>query len=174
KLRNPCDDIAGVIAVAALSAVPRVPKQRLTSRAIVEADQIRLLRGVLQRNNKPFHLAALCRLGSGADLGPSQTGQGSLVSRHIRALPGGSEEFGTEGIGEACQFFIELLQFGFVGLAEFGSGVYKLVIGVLEQAQRFRIKLERVTLVVDGLYALEQACVEVDCVPMRRELRRLE
>ena len=56
-----------------------------------------------------------------------------------------------ESVRERRLLFVELFQFGFVGFGKVGAGVDKLLIVVLDQAQRFGIEMERGALVCKPL-----------------------
>ena len=73
----------------------------------------------------------------------------SLVD--IGGVLGGGQQLGDEGGGQIRFFFIQLFQLGLVGVGEVGAGQHKLLVVVLDQAQRFGIEIERVALLVDRL-----------------------
>ena len=52
--------------------------------------------------------------------------------------------------------------------------MHKLVVVILDQAQRFRIEIERIALLVDRIHALKQLGIEVDRILVRGQLRRLD
>jgi hypothetical protein len=72
QLRQSCDNGARVVGVAALRAVPGILEDGLARAAVGEKRQIRLLRGVLQRNPPAVRL---CVLGGGGDLRLGQSGK---------------------------------------------------------------------------------------------------
>jgi hypothetical protein len=49
----------------------------------------------------------------------------------------------------------------------------QLIVGMLNQAQRFRVELEHLTLLVDRCHPLKQLGVEIDCVLVSCQFRRL-
>ncbi len=131
--------------------------------------QVRLLRGVLQRQDVAVDIAILRGQSGGRDLRIAQTCERILVLRDVRRVLGGGEQLGGEGIGEGRFFFVELLQFRLIGIGEVGPGVHKFLVGELDQAQRFRIKLQRIALFINGGDTLKQFGVEIDGVRMRRQ-----
>ena len=84
------------------------------------------------------------------------------------------EQLGAEGVREAGELFVELLELDLVGFAEIGSGVDELVVVVLDQALSFGIELQRIELLVDGGDTLKELGVEEDGVTMCGELGRLD
>ena len=68
QLGQPGNDVAGIVRSAAFGAIPGILEQRLPRRAMAQRIQVRLLRGVLQRNHVALQLALFCRQRGGADL----------------------------------------------------------------------------------------------------------
>ena len=92
----------------------------------------------------------------------------------VGCILGGSQQFGCEGVAQGRFLFVELLQFGLVGIGEVGAGMHKFLVVEVDQAQRFRIKPQRITFFVNGRDALKQFGVEIDCVRMRRQPGRFD
>ena len=174
KLSQTGDGFARIVRPAAFGAIPGVLEERLASGAMAERIQIGLLRGVLQRNDVAVQLALLGGLRGGGNLRIAQARQRVLILGDVSRILGGGEQLGGEGVGESGLLFVELLQFGLVGIREVGAGVHKFLVVELDQAQRFRIELQRIALLVDRVHALEQLGVEKDRVLMRGQPGRLE
>ena len=92
---------------------------------------------------KPSTLSVLGGLCGGGDASFGQAGERGFVGGDVRAVFCGGQEFGVEGIRQGRNLFVELPQFSLVGFREFSAGMYELVIGTLQQAERLGIKLER-------------------------------
>ena len=83
ELGQPRDGGPRVVGIVALGAVPRVLKDRLPRGAISQKGQVRLLRGVLQRNYPSLLLALLGILCRRGDLRFAQAGQRRRVRGRV-------------------------------------------------------------------------------------------
>src|SRR5581483_9453519 len=115
------------------------------------------------------HLAALRGLRGGRDASLGKASERGFVGGDVGACFRGGAEFVGESIGKRRSLFVELLEFSFVGFGEVGPGVYEVIIVVLNQAERLRVKFERCALFVDRSYAGEELSVEMNEVRVGSE-----
>ncbi len=174
QLRDLGDGRARVVGVIVLGAIPRVLEDRLPRAAIGQTGQGGLLRGVLQRHDVALDLAPLRRFGRCTELRVAHACQRRFVLGHVSAGLGRGQQLVLEFIFERGDLLVQLLQLRLVRLAEVGARMGELQVVPLDQAQRLRIEMQRLALVVHGLDALEQLRVEADRIFVRRELRRLD
>jgi hypothetical protein len=171
-LRHARNDVARIVGVAVLGAVPGIFEESLASRAKLKRGERRLLSRVLERQDVAFLLAALGGLGRSGDLGVTEAGKGALVLGDKGGVFRGFEESCSERVREGGEFFIQLFQLGFVGVGEIGARADEGVIGNFEETQRLRIEMERFALFIDACDAGEEFCVQGDGVLKRGQLGR--
>ena len=139
--------------------------------ATAQVDEVRLLRRVLQRNEVAFDFTTLGGFGSGGYLRVAESRQRRFVGRNISAGFGCRQQLVAELSRQAGNLFVQLLQLHFVSVRKIGAGMHELVVGDLDQAQRLRIQLERLPLLIDDGDARKQLGIEVDGISMGSHLR---
>jgi len=128
----------------------------------------------LQRNHElAVELARFCALRGRGDFLVTQPCKRHLVVHHQRTCLGGGHEFLLVRGLQRSIAFVQVAQFCLVGIRQIGAGMHELHVIDFEELQRFRIELERVTRIINRLYAREELRVQIDRILMGGELRRL-
>ena len=166
------DGFGGVEFTAPAAAHGRLV-QSFAHGAVLQLRQRRLAGGVQQRDHPFAFLAArLGGFGGDRDLRVRQTIQLGAIVDHDGGGVVALEHQLTELRRQRGDLFVQRAQLGFLRVGEIGAGAHEVGVIALQQAQRLRIELQRLTLVVELLDAREQCGVQVNRIVVRRQLRR--
>ena len=159
---QPRNQLPRVVGIAALSAVPRIIKQRFAGFAISKVSQVRLLRRVLQRDKPAFLAAPIGSLCGRGQLRRAVAGQSRCIAREIRSCFGRVQQLVNKRRLQRRILFVDLLQLFLVGIGEVCAGMNELVVGVVHQLERFSVEVQRLAQVVDRLDPRKKLRVQIN------------
>jgi hypothetical protein len=173
QLAETRDRRAGVVGIPFFGPRPRRREQPLPRVAVLERDQRRLLRRILQGDHPlAAEAARLRRLRRRVDLRRAQTGQRRRTVGDQRARFRRRQQLIGELRAQRRVFFVQLRERGLVGGRQLRAGEDEVLVIPLDEAERLGAELQLRPPLVDRLDAAKQLLVEKRRRLQRGQLRR--